>query len=117
MDGKVLNTFKFAPSIDAGFGDNAKTIIFNADLRLLALSPPNSSSGFYAGFGPALAWLDHDNAGSDTEIGLNVFAGIKLPMGNSNSYNLEGRLGVADMPDFRILVGIFFGGSDNRSGK
>ena len=111
--GKTLKVFRFVPSIDLGFGDNMKTYIFNGDFRFLSFSPPKSNAGFYGGVGAALAILDYNTIGSDTEVGLNVVSGITFPMGDKNEYKLELRLGIADMPDVRILFGINFGGASN----
>ena len=108
--GRTLGFMRFAPSIDIGFGDNMSTYLFNADFRVLSFSPPESPAGIYAGAGPAIAILDLKDGGSDTEIGLNIVAGLTFPMGQKNDYNLEVRFGFADMPDLKVLFGIMFGG-------
>lgn len=108
--GRTLGFMRFAPSVDAGFGDNMTTYLVNADFRLLSFSPPGSPAGLYGGAGASLAYLDAKGNGSDTEIGLNVVAGLTFPMGRKNEYNLEVRFGFADMPDLRVLFGIMLGG-------
>lgn len=115
--GKTLGFARFAPSIDVGFGDNQTTLLLNGDLRIISLSPPSSNSSFYAGFGPNLAWFKFKNIDSDTEVGLSLFGGLTLPMGRSNRYNLEARYGIGDMPDFKILLGIYFGGLNSPDRK
>lgn len=107
--GKTLGFMRFAPSIDAGFGDDMSTYLFNADFHVLTFSPPGSPAGIYAGTGASLAVFDFSNDGSDTEIGLNLITGLTFPMGQKNEYNLEVRFGIADMPDLRIQFGIMFG--------
>ncbi len=107
--GEFLKVARFAPSIDYGTGDNVSTFTFNADILML-LKPPNSSFAFYAAAGPTLTYWDAEHGGSDTEIGATITAGLRLPMKNTGFYNLEARFGVGDIPDFRILLGIMFGG-------
>jgi hypothetical protein len=101
---------RLAPSVDLGFGDNITTYLFNLDVHFLSARFPKSSSGFYLGVGPAIAVYDFSDFDDDTEIGVNIVGGLRLPMGSRNSYNIEGRFGFGDMPDFRILLGVLFGG-------
>jgi len=107
--GRVLGFMHFAPSIDAGFGGDTTTVLFNADMRLLSFSPPGSAAGLYLGAGPAIALFDSRKFGGDTEVGLNALAGLTFPMGSKHEYNLEVRFGIGDMPDLRILFGIMLG--------
>jgi len=107
--GKTLGFMRFAPSIDAGFGDDMSSYLFNADFRVLSFSPPGSPAGLYAGTGACIAVYDFSNDGSDTEVGLNLLAGLTFPMGRKNEYNLEVRFGIGDMPDLRVLFGIMLG--------
>jgi len=107
--GKTLGFMRFAPSIDAGFGDDMSSFLFNADFRLLSFSPPGSPAGLYAGAGTSIAVFDAGHNNNDTEIGLHVVTGLTFPMGRRNEYNLEVRFGIADMPDLRVLCGIMLG--------
>lgn len=107
---RVISVVRFAPSLDAGFGDNFSTYLFNADLRLDLIPLPKSRTVIYVDAGPTLAVVDPDGADSDLEIGLSLAAGLDLPMGRSGSYNLEARLGIGDIPEFRLLLGVLFGG-------
>jgi hypothetical protein len=107
---------RFAPSLDLGFGDNMTTYTLNGDIRL-HVSPPKSTFTVYLGGGPTLALIDPKGGDSDTEIGLSLVAGLKAAMGRSNAYTLEGRFGVGDIPEFRLLAGILFGGHDNPSNR
>lgn len=107
--GKTLGFMRFAPSIDAGFGDDLSSYLFNADFRLLSFSPPGSPAGLYAGTGASIAVYNFSNDGSDTEVGLNVIGGLTFPMGQKNEYNFEVRFGFGDMPELRVLFGIMLG--------
>lgn len=107
---------RFAPSLNAGFGDNLTIFALNGDVRLY-LSPPKTTFAVFLGGGPTLAMIDFEGGDTDTEIGLSLVGGLKAAMGRSNAYTLEGRLGLGDIPEFRLLVGILFGGHGNAGGK
>lgn len=107
---RVLGILRFAPSLDFGFGDDIGTYLLNADLRLDLLPLPRSGSVFYVDGAPTLAILDPENVDSDLEIGFTVAAGLELPMGRTGTYNIEGRYGFGDIPEFRLLLGVYFGG-------
>nr|MBN2276617.1 hypothetical protein [candidate division Zixibacteria bacterium] len=108
--GPVVESARMAPSFDLGFGDDITTFTLNGDIRLTILKPPKSNTAFYVALGPTLLFWDYKGGDSDLEIGLTATAGIKFPMGQSAFYNLEGRFGIGDVPDFRIMAGILFGG-------
>lgn len=105
--GKALSIARVVPSIDVGFGDNVTTIDFNADF-LLRLTVEGTSFGFYGGGGPTLAYIDVDNAGSDWEVGLSLTVGAQVPLLKKNATNIEGRFGIGDIPDFRLLFAFIF---------
>jgi hypothetical protein len=100
---------RFAPSVDIGFGDNVTVITFNPDLRIM-VSPPRSNAFVYLQAGPTIAIVDPKRGDSDTDIGLTISGGVNFPMGAANFYSLEGRIGIGDVPDVRILLGFQFGG-------
>jgi len=106
--GRALKITRFAPSIDAGFGDDLTTVLFNGDFRVSLLTLPRTGVSVYAAAGPTLAMYDSDKGGSDNEIGLTLSGGLRLPMSTLNAYNIEGRFGFGDIPDFRLLFGIMF---------
>ncbi len=114
--GQFAKVFRFAPSVDAGFGDNFTTVAFNADLRMDLVPLPKSGVVLYVDLGPTLSWIDHKDFDSDTEVGMSLAAGLHLPMGRSNTYNVEARFGFGDIPEFRMLLGVYFGGDRNRRG-
>jgi hypothetical protein len=115
--GRTLGFMRFAPSIDAGFGNDMTTYLVNADFRLLSLTPPGSPAGLYCGAGLSLAVLDSNNAGSDIQIGVNVVTGLTFPLGSRSEYNLEVRFGLVDMPELRILFGIMLGSRSKSSSR
>jgi hypothetical protein len=103
--GQFLPAVRFAPGFDIGFGDDVTTFTANGDF-LVTLGLPKSPTAFYFGGGPTLTVYDF-TSGSETEIGVTAVGGLMLPMGSSNHYNLEARLGIGDVPDVRILFGLF----------
>lgn len=115
--GKTLKFARFAPSFDFGFGDDVQTFAFNGDIRLLLLTPPKSSTAFYGVAGPTVVYWNPDIGNGDTEIGLTLGAGIRIPFGRTNFYNLETRFGISDVPDVRILFGVIFGGGNSSAAK
>jgi opacity protein-like surface antigen len=100
------------PSFDLGFGDHVTSFIFNGDMLYTFPELQTSEWGFYAGAGLALAFyeLDLDGPGDDsrTEVGLNLIAGVTKKLISGNELMGEFRLGVDDIPDVKLLLGITF---------
>jgi hypothetical protein len=107
--GEIYSEVHFVPSIDAGFGDHLKTIAFNGDLELF-VPLPKSSSSLYGIAGPTIMIWTPDVGNGDTEIGLTLGLGARMPLGGSGWYNVEARFGIGDIPDVKVLLGVFFGG-------
>lgn len=106
--GSVSKT-RFAPSVDFGFGDNRTLITFNFDLKMDLFPLPNSNAQFYAGVGPEVIIISPDGEDQDTEVGLGIVGGLKLPFSEKHYYNLEARFGIGDVPDFTVMIGAMFG--------
>ena len=104
---RFIELARFAPSADYGFGNDLTTFAFNGDIRIY-LSPPGASATFYGGVGPTFFVVDTDGRDADSKIGLTLSGGIKFGAGQGRVYNLEGRFGIDDSPDFRLLFGIYF---------
>ncbi|MCH9032455.1 MAG: hypothetical protein IIB00_09380 [candidate division Zixibacteria bacterium] len=100
---------RVVPSVDIGFGDNATTTTLNLDLRWYLISLPESGVKLYGSAGPTLAFNSGDKGGSDSELGLSLTAGARIPMRGAKRYNIEARFGFGDIPDFRIMFGVLFG--------
>ncbi len=98
---------RIVPSVDVGFGDNVTTIAFNGDF-LLRVSIPDASIELYGGGGPTVLYADVSNGPSDWNLGLTLVVGGRLPVGGRHAVNLEGRLGIGDVPDFRLIAAIIF---------
>lgn len=62
----------------------------------------------YVGAGLGMQWVDRDGSrGADTELGANLFGGVKFPSPAAN-YFLEGRYTASDISQFSLLGGITF---------
>jgi len=105
---EVFKPVRFMPSVDVGFGDDVTLVAANADLRLQPLSPPEAEAGFYLSAGPTVQYKDPEGHDSDVDIGLSLNAGLQFRMGQDNYYNLEGRYGIDNVQDYRILFGVLF---------
>jgi hypothetical protein len=93
-----------APSVDLGFGDNSDLTAANVDLRWYLFPLPQTGIQFYAAAGPTAVFVN-----SNSEIGLSLTAGAKIPMKGTGRYNVEARFGIGDIPDLKVMLGILFG--------
>ena len=103
----------FDPSLELGLGDDVTVIAFNLD-ALYHLRLSGSDWRPYVGGGLGLAsasWDDprglHDD--TDNDVGLNVVLGFRVPTRAGQHWFTEMRLGVADLPDLKVVGGFFFG--------
>lgn len=104
-----VTMFQFAPSVDFGFGDNVGLIMINLHLLYDLFSPPKSGGAFYLGGGPAINLFKPEGGDRDTEVGIDILAGFKIPFHETrNYYNIEARYGIDDVPDFKLLIGVMF---------
>lgn len=104
--GKKAGVARIAPSVDLGFGDNVTTIDFNLDF-LFRLKVEDTGFGFFGGGGPTLGFADY-KGGSDWSVGLSLVGGMELPHIAGHPSTLEARIGIGDIPDFRLLLAIMF---------
>jgi len=106
--GRVLQSFRFAPSLDLELADNTITA-FNGDFRLYLFHLPETGMQLYGSVGPTLLLHSSDKKDSQTEIGLSLVGGMKIPMKGQRCYNLEIRFGFGDIPDVKLMLAILFG--------
>lgn len=99
-----LGLATIAPSIDLGFGDGADLTAVNLDLRWYLFPLPQTGIQFYAAAGPTAIFVS-----SNSEIGLSLTAGAKIPMKGTGRYNVEARFGIGDIPDLKVMLGVLFG--------
>ena len=106
--GHVFQNFRFAPSLDFELGDNTITAL-NADFRLYLFHLPETGLRFYGSAGPTLLFDFPGKGDRETELGLSLVAGMKIPMKKQNRYNLEMRFGIGDIPDLKLMFSVLFG--------
>ena len=106
--GRVLQTARFVPSVDFTLGDNKVTAI-NADFRWYLFPLPETGMYIYGAAGPTLILASAGKGNTNSDVGLSLTAGLKIPMKGSNRYNLEARFGFGDVPDFKLIFAVLFG--------
>lgn len=94
--GKVAGIFVVSPVAQLGLGD-VTSLDLNVDF-LVRLKVEDSGFGFYGGIAPTLVIAD------DTELGGTLVAGVNVPLFKSRPSAIEGRFGLGDVPDLRILL-------------
>ena len=102
---RLAPSLGFVPSFDFGVGNDV--VLFSGNFDFKYVFAVKSSWRPYLGGGPALHFLNRDNAGDDTEVGLGVVGGMQTAT-RSGAFFTELRLGLADSPDFKFTVGWLF---------
>ncbi|GAB4317871.1 MAG: hypothetical protein Kow0074_06730 [Candidatus Zixiibacteriota bacterium] len=105
----VMVVFDFVPSIDIGFGDDLTVTTINGDLQYNFPSLPSTNVSIFVLGGPTIARINPDNGQSNTEVGLSLGGGLRVPLTGPASYYGEVRFGFGDVPDLKAMVGIVFG--------
>jgi len=100
--GPILGAATLVPSLDFTLGDHSSTAL-NADLRFYLIPLPETGIRFYGAVGPTFM------LSPDSELGLSLILGLKIPMKSTRRYNIEYRWGIGDIPDHKIGVTVMFG--------
>ena len=98
--GPVIESLRLVPNVEVGFGDNFTLIALNGDLIYDFSDTPWSIGGELG-----LNFMNHDNAGSNTDFGLSVLGDYRLGLSSGKTLLLEAKLGLLDSPDFKFTVG------------
>ena len=95
----------FNPNLELAFADSRNLYTANADFHYDL--PTTSSMSFYMGLGPALLISDPDGGDSNSDVGLNVLAGIA---GLSSTVRPFGQIKgiIKDGSELAIVGGIRF---------
>lgn len=103
-------------SSDLGFGDHVFTFIVNGDV--LYRYQNSSSLVPYGGGGVGIAYYNFDYPAplpgfpqpddTTTEVGINLVGGIWKDFGGYKSGSLEFRIGLSDVPDFKLTAQLGF---------
>jgi hypothetical protein len=103
----VATNLYIVPSGEAGFGDNLFTLSFNGDLEYQFGS--QGSVRPYAGGGLSLYYVNVDNGGSDTNLGVSALGGLLFDRKSGWPIFLELKLGLSDeVPDLKVVAGLMF---------
>ncbi|MCB2229849.1 hypothetical protein KQH82_03970 [bacterium] len=108
--GDLADNLMILPNLEVGFGDNVTTVApsFELDYRF------RSDWGVwtpYLGGGAGPIFYSFKNGGSSSKLGVYLQFGIGKGSSNNRSgrFFIEGKLGLADAPDFKGTVGWTFG--------
>jgi hypothetical protein len=108
--GDLAEDLMMLVNLEAGFGDNVTTIAptFEVDYRF------RSDWGVwtpYLGGGVGPVFYSFEHGGSSSKLGAYLQFGIGKGASGSQSghFFIEGKLGLADAPDFKATVGWTFG--------
>ncbi len=99
---------RFQPSFELGFGSDRTIGTINID-AIYTFDPRPWTPYLGGGLGVSLISRDTGRDGDsdlDTEAGLNLIGGLEW--GDVHRYLLEARVGVGDIPEFKLTVGINF---------
>jgi len=110
--GEFARNVSLRPSVDVGFGSSQFTLIGNGDIQY-SFRNVDSPAVPYAGAGIAFGWSKFKDApagakDSDGSIGLNLYLGAERGFGDYNSGHVEVRLGIDEIPDFKLMIGYGF---------
>lgn len=99
---RVFDGGVFAPSVDFALESDAP-VVLHGDVRWYLFRLPETGLRFYGAIGPGIVLQP------DTEIGLELTAGLNVPMRNQRRYNVELRFGFGDVPEFGFGLAVLFG--------
>ena len=106
--GEVAPKITFDPNIELGFGDNVTLISFGLDMHY-HLTLEDTDWKPYVGAGVALQIVSEDAPppadNSDTNVGANLLIGADIPTKQGQRFFSEMKIGLADAPDLKLLVG------------
>jgi hypothetical protein len=108
--GDLAGNLMMQPNLEIGIGDNITTVApsFEVDYRF------HSDWGVWTpylggGAGPIFYSFKHGNSSSKLGLYLQFGIGKGSSTSNAGHFFIEGKLGMADAPDFKATVGWTFG--------
>ena len=108
--GDIAPRLQFQPTVEASFGDDLTIVTTMAEANYHFRDPDDwDLLTLYVGAALGPVFISNDNA-SDTEVGLTVQSGVRKQIGDGDySWLGEVRLGIADTPDWKFVVGFTLG--------
>ncbi|HMB68869.1 MAG TPA: hypothetical protein VKU85_06140 [bacterium] len=94
------------PNLEVTFGDFVDVIGLNADFHYDFET--SGSAYFWVGPGLAVLFADYDGRGSDTDVGVNLLAGLGFPTSSGVVPYFQGKATVADETDGSLAFGVRF---------
>jgi hypothetical protein len=108
--GDLTNNLMMQPNLEIGFGDNVTTVAPSFELDYRFRSDWGAWTPYLGGgVGPVFYSTKHGNSSSELGVYLQFGIGKGHSGGESGHFFLEGKLGLADAPDFKATVGWTFG--------
>jgi len=110
--GDVAPSLDFVPGVDLGIGDDLTIISLNGDFHYRFIVEGMTWQP-YAGGGVAVHFVSFDNPGpigddSDTFAEGTVIIGADVPTQSGSRFFVEGKIGLGDGPDLKVLAGWHF---------
>jgi len=107
--GTFAERVRFQPSFEVGFGSDRIVLAIHVDafyhFDTEGWSP-------YLGGGLGVGVIGRDRGRNDGDDDVNVEAGVNLvggfEWGEADKYMLEARVGIGDIPDFKLTIGFNF---------
>ena len=96
----------FNPNLEYVFVDRGDLATLNADFHYDIAS--DGAVDFWLGAGPALVLRDNDRGNDDTELGVNLFAGIGFLRSSAVRPFVQGKLLLSDESEGVVAFGIRF---------
>jgi hypothetical protein len=94
----IIDRLRFRPNVEIGLGDDQTLVGFNVEFAYFF--PTRSPWHLYAGGGPALNIIKHDDD-TRAEGGLNALVGVE----HAKGLFFEFKIGAFDSPEFKFGVG------------
>jgi hypothetical protein len=106
------SSLRLRPAVEAGAGNGVLLAAISGDV----LWRPGARRVF-VGAGPGLNFVDVTDGvgearGVETKVVANVLAGVHFGGRRPGRYLVEARAGFGDTPDFKLTVGVTFGGGE-----
>ncbi|MFH2055234.1 MAG: hypothetical protein ABIJ61_04695 [bacterium] len=108
--GDLAYNLMMQPNVEIGFGDNVTTVAPSFELDYRFRSDWGAWTPYFGGgVGPVFYSTKHGNSASELGVYLQFGIGKGHAGAKSGHFFLEGKLGLADAPDFKATVGWTFG--------
>lgn len=108
--GQFADHVRFQPNLELGFGEDVKLFTINAEAAYRFNSRWEMWSPYLGGgLGANIKSTDMgDSNESQTDIGVNLLAGVEKGLSNGDRFFLEGKVSLNDVPDMKVTAGWTF---------